>query len=94
MILSSLSQSIVCPGDSWPAGQSLLFSAARTSPCSREITCEGEVGGAEGEVQGQLPPGQDRGGEIAESAGRHAYTCTSQFCVFVCPEGLMQIILV
>ena len=31
--------------------------------------CEGEVGSAEGEVQGQLPPGQDRGGEIAESAG-------------------------
>ena len=31
--------------------------------------CEGEVGSAEGEVQGQLPPEQDRGGEIAESAG-------------------------
>ena len=31
--------------------------------------CEGEVGGAEGEVQGQLPPEQDCGGEIADSAG-------------------------
>ena len=31
--------------------------------------CEGEVGSAEGEVQGQLPPGQDRGGEISMHLG-------------------------
>ena len=45
--------------------------------------CEGEVSGAEGEVQGQLPPGQDRGGEITESASRQGDVALLQrhFCV-------------